>query len=205
MLVIGLLFYIFSFIMIVASICVILAKNPVHSVLWLILCFFTASGIFMILGAEFIAMVTIIVYVGAVAVLFLFVVMMLNINFVHLKEGFTKYLPVCLLLAFVLFFDLYFVINKSVNHSNLLISKSLIPIPSDIDITNVHVIGKVLYTEYFYPFQISGFILLSAMIGSIVLSHRAVKNAKKQNVTKQLARNPKDCMQIVKVKSGKGI
>jgi NADH-quinone oxidoreductase subunit J len=205
MIVLGLIFYIFAIVMIVSALTVVLVKNPVYSVLCLILCFFSASGIFMILGAEFIAMVMIIVYVGAVAVLFLFVVMMLNINFVKLKDGFQRYLPLCLIIASVLFIDLYLVINSSVNQPNVLFAKPAIAIPSDKDITNTHAIGSVLYTEYFYPFQISGIILLVAMIGSIVLTHRVRENVKKQNIADQLARKREACMELVTPESGMGV
>jgi len=205
MLILGLLFYIFAFVMVVSALNVVLVKNPVHSVLCLILCFFSASGIFMILGAEFIAMVMIIVYVGAVAVLFLFVVMMLNINFIKMKEGFQRYLPLCLIIATVLFIDLYLVINSSVNQENLLLAKASIPIPSEKDLTNTHSIGMVLYTEYFYPFQIAGLMLLVAMIGSIVLTHRVRTNVKKQNISDQLARKREDCISIVTPESRMGV
>ena len=205
MLIAGLLFYVFSFVIVLSGLAVILVRNPVHSVLLLILCFFSAAGIFMLLGAEFIAMVTIIVYVGAVAVLFLFVVMMLNINFVKLKEGFSQYLPLCIMIALILLIDLYVVIDSSVNKTDLILAKAASAIPDYKTTTNTHAIGSILYTDYFFPFQIAGFILLVAMIGAITLTIQTKKNVKKQNVTEQTMRDPKDCIELANPQSGKGI
>jgi len=190
------LFYIFSFIAITSAMMVISAKNPVHSVLFLILAFFNVAGLFVLLGAELLAMILIIVYVGAVAVLFLFVVMMLNINFARMKEGFAKYLPLGIVVAAILLVELFFVLNNSPKNINL---------TKETGVTNTEAIGNVLYTDYAYVFQISGLILLVAMIGAIVLTHRQREGVKKQNIGKQLSRRRKDSIEIVKVESGRGI
>jgi NADH-quinone oxidoreductase subunit J len=199
------LFYLFSFIAVISALMVISVKNPVHSVLWLILAFFSSAGLFILLEAEFLAMVLVIVYVGAVAVLFLFVVMMLNVNYEKMKKGFYKLLPLCLLIAVVLFLDLYLVLYESVNDQTLMRVDPKFPI-AEVDVaTNAHALGLILYTDYVLPFQIAGMILLVAMIGSIVLSLRRRKNVKRQNPMQQFARSRKQSVKLVQVKPGEGI
>jgi NADH-quinone oxidoreductase subunit J len=198
------LFYLFSAITVGSGIAVISSKNPVHSVFFLILAFFNAAGLFVLLGAEFIAMILVIVYVGAVAVLFLFVVMMLNINFEELREGFLRYLPVGALVATLILAELLFVfyISFHLPHS---VATAGQPIPDSSLVSNTHAIGNVLYTYYLLPFQMSGVILLIAMIGAIVLCLRGRPGVRKQVIAAQLARHPKDGMELIKVKSGEGI
>lgn len=197
-------FYMFAFTVLFSGAMVILSKNPVHSVFFLILAFFNAAGLFLLIGAEYLAMTLIIVYVGAVAVLFLFVVMMLDINFVELRQGFMKYLPVGVVVAGVLFAELIMVIKASLSDPSRLADARQI-IPAAQDVTNTHAIGQVMYTWYLYPFQMSGIILLIAMIGAIVLTLRVRAGVRKQNVSAQLARKREDSVAIVKVESGKGI
>jgi len=203
MLLYNLMFFIFSIITIFAALTVVLVKNPVHSVLWLIVAFFSSAGLFILLGAEFLAMVLIIVYVGAVAVLFLFVVMMLNIRFVQLKQGFNKFLSVGLLIGAIIFIDLYLAFNQSLEMKNTLAAPEVSMAASNL--TNTHQIGAVLYTDYVYPFEIAGLILFVAMIGSIVLTLHHKKGVRRQNALAQNARDPKDAIEIKKVKSGRGV
>ena len=201
MLIPTILFYAFSFVVIASAIAVVSSKNPVHSVLFLILAFFNAAGLFVLLGAELIAMLLVIVYVGAVAVLFLFVVMMLNVNFAAMKEGFIRYLPIGLSVAVLLFVELFFVLYASTLTLDLDRNVEVV----EEGVTNAHAIGNVLYTNYAYLFQIAGLILLVAMIGAIVLTHRQRPGVKKQKIDEQLARDPKETIEMVKVESGKGI
>ena len=204
MIVYGLFFYMFAALLVISSIITISVKNPVHSVLWLIFAFFNAAGLFILIGAEFLAMTLIIVYVGAVAVLFLFVVMMLNINFEKLKEGFNKHVPIYILIALVLLFDLFLIMNKSVA-STQHITLGLPLSEFAADITNTHSIGMVLYTKFMPIFLIAGLILLVAMISAIVLTHRKRENVRKQDASKQFARTVKNSMEVVKVEIGKGV
>ncbi len=199
-----LLFYLFSAVTVLSAAMVISSKNPVHSVFFLILAFFNSAGLFVLLGAEYIAMTLVIVYVGAVAVLFLFVVMMLDINFTELRQGFLKYLPMGLGVAFIVFIELVFVYSVSIGapHSNALAEHA---IPDPQTTSNVQAIGNLLYTYYLYPFQMAGVILLIAMIGAIVLTLRSRPGVRKQKIADQLSRRPEDCMKIVKVKPGQGI
>ena len=183
-------FYFFSFIAVLSALAVISSKNPVHSVLFLILSFVTASAIFILLGAEFIAMILIVVYVGAVAVLFLFVVMMLDINFVKLRKGFLQYLPIGLLLGIVLLAELIMIFLSKKVTSSFFINYSDKPVFSKIG--NTKDLGLVLYTEYFYLFQIAGLILLVAMIGSIVLTLRQRTGVKKQKIYEQVSISSKN-------------
>jgi len=199
-----LIFYLFAAVTLLSGIMVISSKNPVHSVLFLILAFFTAAGLFVLLGAEFIAMILVIVYVGAVAVLFLFVVMMLDINFAELREGFLRYLPVGAAVALAVFMELLAVFFMSLNKPSALAPVRQ-AIPDSAHISNTQAIGNVLYTYYLYPFQLSGIILLIAMIGAIILTLRARPNVRKQNIVQQLARTKKDGVEIVKVETGRGI
>ena len=194
-------FYLFAGLTIASAILVIFARNPVHSVLWLIFTFFNGAGLFVLLGAEFVAMILVVVYVGAVAVLFLFVVMMLDVDFTELREGFLQYLPVgavvgCIFLAELLLVLGAWAISPSAPQS------ITAPIPGDV--SNTMALGLVLYTRYVYYFQIAGLVLLVAMIGAIVLTlhHRVVK---RQNVRVQNARNYASAIEIRKVRSGQGI
>ena len=197
-------FSLFATVTLLSAVMVISAKNPVHSVLFLILAFFSSAGLFILLGAEYIAMTLVIVYVGAVAVLFLFVVMMLDIDITALREGFLRYLPVGIAVAVVVFIELFLVFSLSLHHpSALAVARQ--PIPGSAEISNTEAIGNVLYTYYLFPFQMSGVILLVAMIGAIVLTLRARPGVRKQKISTQLARTPEQGMTIVKVQSGQGI
>jgi len=199
-----LIFYIFSAITLFSAVMVVSSKNPVHSVFFLILAFFNSAGLFVLLGAEFIAMILVIVYVGAVAVLFLFVVMMLDIDFEELRKGFLRYLPMGAAVAAIVFFELAFVFYLSLSHPSALAPARQI-IPDSAHISNTKAIGNVLYTWYLYPFQMSGIILLIAMIGAITLTLRARPNVRKQNIAKQMSRTKEQGVEIVKVQSGRGI
>lgn len=195
------LFYIFSSLTVISALAVISCRNPVHSVLFLIFTFFNAAGLFILLGAEFIAMLLVIVYVGAVAVLFLFVVMMLNVNFAELRQGFMRYLPLGIVLAVVLFAELALVIYSSgVAQANLAPA-----IANASDVTNTEQLGRVLYTYYIYPFQASGLILLVAMIGAIVLTLRSREGVRRQKISDQVSRKRYQSVEVVKVETGKGI
>ena len=196
-------FYLFSLIAVLSALMVVSARNPVHSVLFLILSFVNASGLFVLLGAEFLAMILVVVYVGAVAVLFLFVVMMLDINFVKLREGFLQYLPFGALLGIVLIVELGILfLTKSFSENSL---SKFIPSPEINEIENTQLIGRVLYTEYFYLFQISGLILLVAMVGSITLTLRDRGQVKRQNISSQNYKDAKSAIEKKKIKLGEGI
>ncbi|MCD6035377.1 MAG: NADH-quinone oxidoreductase subunit [Rickettsiales bacterium] len=201
-----LLFYSFSSVMILSALMVVAARNPVHSVLFLILAFFNSAGLFIMLGAEFIAMLMVIVYVGAVAVLFLFVVMMMDINFAVMRQGFIRYLPLGLLVVAALAAE-FFMVFKTVGASQTAMAKaSLLRLTPPVEgITNTEAIGAVLYTHYVYPFQTAGIILLVAMIGAIVLTLRSRPGVKRQSIVKQLDRKPEDCIRVVNVETGKGV
>ena len=189
-------FLIFSTITVLSSIAVISSRNPVHSVLFLILAFVNSAGIFVLAGAEFLAMILLIVYVGAVAVLFLFVVMMLNINLDEIKNQIKKYFYSSLLVGSVLLAELIF------SFSNLdMIRDKKVDSNKINELTNTHQIGKVMYTDYFFVFQLSGCILLVAMIGAIVLTLRKREGVLRQNISKQLDRKREDSIEIVKIKS----
>ena len=183
---------------------VITAKNPVHSVLFLILAFFNAAGLFVMLGAEFIAMILVIVYVGAVAVLFLFVVMMLDISFTDLRKGAMKFVPAGLLVGGILLAELItiFATWKFAGGSAANIAS---PTPDVAEVTNTEALGHVLYTDYVFAFQVSGLILLVAMIGAIVLTHRKRPGVRKQNVSEQQSRKQSDVLEIHKVTPNSGI
>jgi len=200
----ALAFYMFAAIAVASAVMVISARNPVHSVLFLILAFFNAAGLFVLLGAEFLAMILVIVYVGAVAVLFMFVVMMLDINFVELRQGFLQYLPIGGLIGLILLVELVMVLGSwgfagTVSHS------LAAPTPAPDAVTNTHALGNILYTDYLYLFQAAGLVLLVAMIGSIVLTHRSRPGVHKQVIVNQLARHPKDTIEMHSVEPGKGI
>ncbi len=197
-------FYLFATVTLLAGLMVILSRNPVHSVLFLILAFFSSAALFVLLGAEFLAMVLVIVYVGAVAVLFLFVVMMLDIDYVRLREGFAQYMPIGGIIGLMLLAELIMVATaRMVDPPIALGSGPAIP---DADaLTNTEALGRLLYTDYIYAFQTAGLILLVAMIGAIVLTHRRRPGVKRQVIADQVARTAKDAIEVVKVKSGEGI
>ena len=196
-------FYIFSLVAVLSALMVISARNPVHSVLFLILSFVNASGLFVLLGAEFLAMILVVVYVGAVAVLFLFVVMMLDINFVKLREGFLQYLPFGALLGIVLIIELGILfLTKSFSENSL---SKFVELPIMNEVENTKLIGQVLYTNYFYLFQISGLILLVAMVGSITLTLRDRGQVKRQNISQQNYLDANDSIEKKKIKLREGI
>ena len=196
-------FYVFSLVAVLSALMVISARNPVHSVLFLILSFVNASGLFVLLGAEFLAMILVVVYVGAVAVLFLFVVMMLDINFVKLREGFLQYLPFGALLGIVLIIELGILfLTKSFSENSL---SKFVELPVMNEVENTKLIGQVLYTNYFYLFQISGLILLVAMVGSITLTLRDRGQVKRQNISQQNYLDANESIEKKKIKLGEGI
>ena len=193
-------FYLFATLTITSAVLVIFARNPVHSVLWLILAFFNAAGLFLLLGAEFIAMLLVIVYVGAVAVLFLFIVMMLDIDFAALRSGFTKNLPFGLLLALVLLAEM--VIAVSAWKAGPVTGGVA---PAATSQPNIEALGELLYTRFLFPFEIAGLILLVAMIGAIVLTHRSRSDARGQNIARQIARRPEDAVRNMQPGVGEGM
>ena len=200
----ALVFYLFSGVMIAAAAMVVAARNPVHSVLFLILAFFNAAGLFVLMGAEFLAMILVIVYVGAVAVLFLFVVMMLDINLTKLKEGFLEYLPVGALIGIVLAAEIMWGLGVFGSRS-LTVTAFNKAGTQAVTIENTRAIGQVLYTQYFYLFQVAGIVLLVAMIGAIVLTLRHKPNVRRQNVADQVARTKATAIKMRKVQPGQGI
>ena len=195
-------FYLFAGVCVACAFMVIAAKNPVHSVLYLILAFVNAAGLFMLMGAEFLAMILIVVYVGAVLVLFLFVVMMLDVDFAELRQGFLQYLPIGVLVGVVFLAELLLVVGAWVIGPGLPQAISS-PIPGNL--TNTEALGRVLYTQYVYYFQASGVVLLVAMIGAIVLTLRHKPNIKRQNISDQVARTKQTAMDVRQVKSGQGL
>jgi len=197
-------FYLFAGIMVASGVMVIAARNPVHSVLFLILAFFNAAALFVLLGAEFLAMILVVVYVGAVAVLFLFVVMMLDIDFVQLRDGFAKYLPVGAVIGLILLGELALVGGSWV-FAPQVAQTVKDPIPLFSQVPNTEALGLVLYTKYVYLFQAAGLVLLVAMIGAIVLTLRRREGVKRQRVAHQIARNPKRSVEVKKVPVGGGI
>jgi NADH-quinone oxidoreductase subunit J len=200
----ALFFYLFAGITVASAVMVIAARNPVHSVLFLILAFVNAAGLFVLLGAEFLAMILIVVYVGAVAVLFLFVVMMLDVDFAELRQGFLSYLPIGALIGGILFVELFFVLVSWTIGPE--VAKAVTaPIPPADAINNTQALGLVLYTRYVYYFQAAGVILLVAMIGAIVLTLQHKPNVRRQNIAAQVARRRATAIEVVKVKSGQGL
>jgi NADH-quinone oxidoreductase subunit J len=203
MIVASLAFYLFAFIAIASAVMVISARNPVHSVLFLILAFFNSAGLFILLGAEFLAMILVVVYVGAVAVLFMFVVMMLDINFVELRQGFLQYLPIGALIGLILLVELLAVLTGWTLAPGA--STSIVaPQPSFEHVTNTHALGQIIYTQYIYLFQAAGVVLLVAMIGAIVLTHRSRENVRRQRIDDQVSRGA-DSVELRKVEIGKGV
>jgi NADH-quinone oxidoreductase subunit J len=200
----GICFYVFSAVLIASAVMVIASRNPVHSVLFLILAFFNAAALFLLLGAEFLALILVIVYVGAVAVLFLFVVMMLDINFVELRHGFLQYLPIGALVGIMLLVELVLVFGAWVVSPNVAASISA-PLPPVAGMTNTQALGALLYTRYIFAFQAAGLVLLVAMIGAIVLTHRARVGVRRQSISEQVARRREDTLEVVKVRPRQGI
>ena len=192
-------FYLFAAVTIASAVLVIFARNPVHSVLWLILAFFNAAGLMLMTGAEFIALLLVIVYVGAVAVLFLFVVMMLNVDFASLRSGFTKNLPFGLLIALVLLAEI--VIAANARRAGPLIADK----PPETVQPNIVALGEALYSRFLLPFELAGLILLVAMVGAIVLTHRRRGDARGQKASRQIGRRPEDAVKLAQPKSGAGV
>lgn len=197
-------FWLFAAITVLAGLMVISSKNPVHSVLWLILAFFSAAGLFVLMGAEFLAMLLVIVYVGAVAVLFLFVVMMLDVNFVELRQGFMQNLPIGIVVGLLLLAELG-TLGAAWTFGDDVARNAAAPTPSVEQVENTRALGQIIYTDYIFIFQTSGLILLVAMIGAIVLTHRERVGVKRQNIAKQNARRPEDAYELVDVEVGKGV
>jgi NADH-quinone oxidoreductase subunit J len=200
----ALVFYLFASVAIVAGALVVSVRNPVHSVLFLILTFFNTAGLFILIGAEFLAMILVVVYVGAVAVLFLFVVMMLDVNVADFKRGLRRYLPIGGLVGAVLLGELLFiVIGWSLDPASA--ERAAAPTAPLAQLTNTEALGHLIYTQYLYAFQASGIILLVAMIGAIVLTHRRRPGLRRQEISRQLARTPADTVELRKIPTGKGI
>jgi NADH-quinone oxidoreductase subunit J len=198
----ALFFYLFAGVCVASAVMVVVSRNPVHSVLYLILAFVNASGLFVLMGAEFLAMILIVVYVGAVAVLFLFVIMMLDVDFAELREGFIQYLPVGIVIGGIFMFELLLTVGAWV--INPTVTKQITaPIP--INVSNTEALGLVLYTQYIHYFQLAGMVLLVAMIGAIVLTLRHKANVKRQDINVQNARTPELAMAVRKVASGQGL
>jgi NADH-quinone oxidoreductase subunit J len=196
-------FYFFAIVVVAAGVLVVFARNAVHSVLWLILSFFAASGLFVLLGAEFVAMLMLIVYVGAVAVLFLFVVMMLDVDFAELREGMAKLMPVGLLIALVLLVQLSFAFGgREITDQAMGLRQAVTPAPGDID--NTTALGLLIFTRYVFLFQMAGLVLLVAMIGAIVLTLRKRVAVKRQDPIAQIYRDPKEAVHLVDIKPGQG-
>ena len=202
MIVVALFFYLFAGICVASAFMVIAAKNPVHSVLYLILAFVNAAGLFVMLGAEFLAMILIVVYVGAVAVLFLFVVMMLDVDFAELKQGALQYLPIGMLIGGIFLAELLFVVGAWVIGPGV---PHAITAPIAAKMPNIEVIGLVLYTRYAFFFEAAGMILLIAMVGAIVLTLQHRVRVRRQNIPEQNARTPATAMEVVKVRTGQGL
>jgi NADH-quinone oxidoreductase subunit J len=194
-------FYVFAAILLASAVMVVSARNPVHSVLFLILAFFNAAALFLIAGAEFLAMILVIVYVGAVAVLFMFVVMMLDVNFAELREGFQRYAPIGAAVGFVLLAELALVLGAWRFHPGV---SGLRLSPTPANLSNTAALGNILYTKYVFLFQAAGLILLVAMIGAIVLTLRERREARRQNIARQTARRPADTLAMVQVAIGAG-
>ena len=197
-------FYVFAAVTVASAFMVIAGRNPVHSVLFLILAFFNAAGLFMIVGAEFLALILVIVYVGAVAVLFLFVVMMLDVDFAELREGFLAYLPIGGLIGLVLLTELVLILGSQAIGPEFAGSVAK-PTPDTGIMTNTEALGRLLYTDYVYFFQAAGIILLVAMSGAIVLTLRHKPGVKRQDIGAQVARRPAEAVTLHDVKPGQGL
>lgn len=199
----GLTFYLLATVVVLSGLLVVTARNPVHSVLWLILAFFSAAGLFVLLGAEFLAMLLVVVYVGAVAVLFLFVVMMLDVDFVRLREGFAKYLPLATIVAGVLLAEMIMISIAVVQGGAA--RDAVAPAAPSADATNIEAIGRVLYTDYVYFFQAAGIVLLIAMIGAIVLTLRHKPNIRRQDPAAQVNRDRRTAVELKAPATGQGV
>jgi NADH-quinone oxidoreductase subunit J len=198
----ALFFYLFAGVCVASAVMVVVSRNPVHSVLYLILAFVNASGLFVLMGAEFLAMILIVVYVGAVAVLFLFVIMMLDVDFTELREGFIQYVPVGIVIGGIFMFELLLTVGAWV--INPAVTKQITaPIPANV--SNTEALGLVLYTKYVHYFEVAGMVLLVAMIGAIVLTLRHKASVKRQDINVQNARTPEMAMAVRKVASGQGL
>ena len=193
-------FYLFAAGTLIPAVAVIFARNPVHSVLWLIVAFFNAAGLMLLAGAEFIAMLLVIVYVGAVAVLFLFVVMMLNIDFATLRSGFTKNLPFGIIVALVLLVETVIALSAWKAAPGL---SGAAPPPARVP--NIEALGELLYTRYLFPFEIAGLVLLVAMIGAIVLTHRGRGDVRTPKVSRQIRRDPEEALKLMNPGVGEGM
>ncbi|MCP4619137.1 MAG: NADH-quinone oxidoreductase subunit J [Bradyrhizobium sp.] len=198
----ALFFYLFAGICVASAVMVVVSRNPVHSVLFLILAFVNASGLFVLMGAEFLAMMLIVVYVGAVAVLFLFVIMMLDVDFSQLREGFIEYLPVGLVIGGIFMFELLLIAGSWIIQPG---TAKTITAAIPANVSNTEALGLVLYTKYIHYFQLAGMVLLVAMIGAIVLTLRHKAYIKRQNINVQNARTPELAMSVRKVASGQGL
>ncbi len=196
-------FYLFATLVIASGALTILSRNPVHSVLWLILAFFNGAGLMLLVGAEFIAMLLVIVYVGAVAVLFLFVVMMLDIDFAEMRAGLSRYLPAGLLVAVILLGEIIGVAVPALKAGGVALRAGVAPNPAEVP--NIQAIGTLLYTRYLYIFEGSGLVLLVAMIGAIVLTHRARGGVKGQNIDRQNRRRPEEAVRNLDPAVGAGM
>lgn len=199
-------FYLMAAVTVAAGFCVVSARNPVHSVLWLILAFFSAAGLFVLLGAEFLAMLLVVVYVGAVAVLFLFVVMMLDVDFTALRQGFARYLPLAGIIGVILAVEMIFVSSTVASEGAAKLNHTPLAQGADaVSVTNAEAIGRVLYTHYVYFFQAAGLVLLVAMIGAIVLTLRHKPGVRRQVIMDQVLRTPATGMRVVSLKPGEGV
>jgi len=197
----GFAFYVFALTVLAGGLFTVVSRNPVHAVLWLITAFIGATGLFVLLGAEFLAMLLMIVYVGAVAVLFLFVVMMLDVDFAELKAGMAKYLPIGLLIGVILLVELGMIFGAWVTADGV----EMLAGPVVGEVENTAALGMVVYTDYLLLFQLAGLILLVAMIGAIVLTMQHRRDIKRQNVVEQMHRDPKAAIRMVDVKPGQGL
>ena len=197
-------FYVFASVAVASGLFVVTARNPVHSVLWLILAFFSAAGLFVLMGAEFVAMLLIIVYVGAVMVLFLFVVMMLDVDFAELRAGMANHLPLGALIGVILMMELSLAFGAWVIADSAPLQRAA-EMPAPADVQNTVALGQLIYTDYVYLFQASGLILFVAMIGAIVLTLRHREDIKRQSVPEQMFRTREEAVELVDVKPGQGI
>ncbi len=196
-------FYVFAIVCVASAVMVVTSSNPVTSVLFLILAFFNAAGLFILIGAEFLAMILVVVYVGAVAVLFMFVVMMLNINFAQLREGFQRYLPIGVLVCLILLAELVLIVGSwsfSDDAASLVAGQQ-----PTFEVTNAEALGNLIYTDYFYIFQAAGVILLVAIIGAITLTHRRRVGTKRQSIFEQIHKGPEESVELRRVRSRSGI
>jgi len=200
----ALAFYVFAFVAIASAVMVISSRNPVHAVLFLILAFFNAAGLFVLMGAEFLAMILVLVYVGAVAVLFLFVVMMLDINYAEMRKGFLQYLPIGGMVGLILFVELVLVVGTWAADPGIEAVPGL-PLPAPEEVHNTKAIGNVLYTDYIYLFQAAGLVLLVAMVGAIVLTLRQREGVRRQSIAGQVSRSRADSVELKDMPTGSGV